>query len=104
VILLSSIIYVYYHHVQIDGEQIAHADHLGSTAAISDEAGAVIERLAYDPWGRRRFANGGVDAGDLQSFNRYSYVHQRIKQQVSLGPCGAALYSPERRFSHCGRF
>jgi hypothetical protein len=44
------------------------------------------------------------DAGNLQSFNRYSYVHQRIKQQVSLGPCGAALYSPERRFSHCGRF
>jgi RHS repeat-associated protein len=24
----------------------------------------VIERMAYDPWGRRRFVNGGVDASD----------------------------------------
>ena len=26
-------------------------DHLGSIAVITDEAGAVVERLAYDPWG-----------------------------------------------------
>jgi RHS repeat-associated protein len=29
-------------------------DHLGSIAAITDETGAVTERLAYDPWGKRR--------------------------------------------------
>jgi hypothetical protein len=28
---------------------------LGSIFDISDEPGAVIERLAFDPWGERRF-------------------------------------------------
>jgi hypothetical protein len=28
-----------------------HHDHLGSIAAVSDEAGHVVERMAYDPWG-----------------------------------------------------
>src|SRR6185369_8786543 len=37
-----------------------HTDHLGSTSVITDEAGAVVERLAYDPWGKRQFANGGT--------------------------------------------
>ena len=30
-------------------------DHLGSIAAITSETGTVTERLAYDPWGKRRF-------------------------------------------------
>jgi RHS repeat-associated protein len=34
-----------------------HKDHLGSVSVIADETGAVTERLAYDPWGKRRFAN-----------------------------------------------
>ena len=41
-----------------------HHDHLGSVAAISDEAGQVIERLAYDPWGKRRKVDGTRDAPD----------------------------------------
>jgi RHS repeat-associated protein len=32
-----------------------HQDHLGSIAVITDETGEVRERLAYDPWGKRRF-------------------------------------------------
>jgi uncharacterized protein RhaS with RHS repeats len=35
-----------------------HKDHLGSIATITDEAGAVVERLSYDPWGKRRHPNG----------------------------------------------
>jgi RHS repeat-associated protein len=41
-----------------------HHDQLGSIAAISDEAGKVIERLAYDPWGKRRNTNGPSDVSD----------------------------------------
>jgi RHS repeat-associated protein len=41
-----------------------HQDHLGSIAVITDEAGVVIERLAYDPWGKRRNANGLADTTD----------------------------------------
>ena len=31
-----------------------HKNHLGSTVAISDAQGNIIERLNYDPWGKRR--------------------------------------------------
>jgi RHS repeat-associated protein len=41
-----------------------HHDQLGSIAAISDEAGKVIERLAYDPWGKRRNTTGPSDVTD----------------------------------------
>ena len=41
-----------------------HHDHLGSIAAVSNEAGAVVERMAYDPWGKRRFPNGTNDRLD----------------------------------------
>ena len=47
-----------------------HHDHLGSLAVISNAAGAVIERLAYDPWGKRRQTNGLADSTDtLRSAN-----------------------------------
>jgi hypothetical protein len=32
-------------------------DQLGSSSAISNALGAVTERLAYDPWGKRRYFN-----------------------------------------------
>lgn len=35
-----------------------HSDHLGSITVITDEAGAVVERMAYDAWGKRRFSSG----------------------------------------------
>jgi RHS repeat-associated protein len=42
-----------------------HHDHLGSVAAVTDGiTGAVIERLAYDPWGKRRYPNGAADTSD----------------------------------------
>jgi hypothetical protein len=41
-----------------------HQDHLNSMAVITDEAGLVVARLAYDPWGKRRNANGLADKSD----------------------------------------
>jgi hypothetical protein len=35
-----------------------HKDHLGSIGVITDELGAVVQRLAYDAWGKRRNADG----------------------------------------------
>ncbi|MBA7577639.1 hypothetical protein ES708_19492 [subsurface metagenome] len=31
-----------------------HGDHLGSPSVITDEAGAVVARYSFDPWGRQR--------------------------------------------------
>ncbi len=45
-----------------------HTDHLGSISVITDEAGAVVERLSYDAWGRRRHPSGAEDpSGSLAS-------------------------------------
>jgi hypothetical protein len=41
-----------------------HTDHLGSVSVITDETGAVVERMAYDAWGKRRFTNGTADLND----------------------------------------
>jgi RHS repeat-associated protein len=100
-----------------------HRDNLGSTVAVTNSTGALIEQLSYEPFGKRRFVSGAADtsntikglntdrgftdhehlddlglihmngrvfdpltarflsadpnvqfAGDLQSYNRYSYV------------------------------
>ena len=37
-----------------------HHDHLGSVALITNEAGAPIERLAYEAFGERRYPNGNA--------------------------------------------
>ena len=38
-----------------------HHDHLGSVVAVTNEAGQVVDRLAYDPWGKRRQASYADD-------------------------------------------
>ncbi|MFP2928327.1 RHS repeat-associated core domain-containing protein [Pyxidicoccus sp. 3LG] len=34
-----------------------HTDHLGSVETVTDEAGAVVERMRYEPFGGRRYAH-----------------------------------------------
>jgi len=43
------------------GMRYFHKDHLGSIAAITNEAGAPIERFAYEAFGKRRFPSGTAD-------------------------------------------
>jgi RHS repeat-associated protein len=38
-----------------------HKDHLGSLIATTDHTGAVTQRYAYDPFGKRRYTNGSYD-------------------------------------------
>lgn len=40
-----------------DETQWLHDDHLGSTHVVTDEAGAVVRTIAYDPWGQARAGN-----------------------------------------------
>ncbi|MEO3430497.1 RHS repeat-associated core domain-containing protein [Pelagibius sp. CAU 1746] len=40
-----------------DKTRYLHRDHLGSVAAVTDEAGAVTERFSYDPHGKRRLTD-----------------------------------------------
>lgn len=41
--------------------QYWHEDHLGSVSAVTNQARAVLERMAYEPFGKRRNSNGTTD-------------------------------------------
>lgn len=60
-----------------------HHDHLGSIAAVSNEAGAVVERMAFDPWGKRRFPSGTTDKLDAifgVSTDRGYTMHEHLDE------------------------
>jgi len=43
-----------------------HKDHLGSTTTITNNSGAVVQHINYDPWGKQtRFATSGTLMGKL---------------------------------------
>ncbi|OYU12055.1 MAG: hypothetical protein CFE38_09720 [Comamonadaceae bacterium PBBC1] len=73
-----------------------HQDHLNSIAVITDEAGQVVERLAYDPWGKRRYANGLADKNDSlvgQTTDRGYTEHEHL-DEVGLIHMNGRVYDP----------
>jgi RHS repeat-associated protein len=76
-----------------------HKDQLGSIAAITDETGAVTERLAYDPWGKRRFINstpGQPDTLDAivgQRTDRGYTEHEHL-DEVGIIHMNGRIYDP----------
>jgi len=72
-----------------------HKDHLGSTAVITDESGAVVERLAYDAWGKRRNTNGADDpTNSLTSLTTRGFTGHEHLQAVALVHMNGRVYDP----------
>ncbi len=70
-------------------------DHLGSPVAVTDGHGAVVERLSYDPWGKRRHPDGADDAaGTLGSSLRKGFTGHEQWDGVGLVDMGARAYDP----------
>lgn len=73
-----------------------HHDHLGSLAVITDESGAVTERLSYDPWGKRRYANGVPDTLDsvvgYQTDRGYT-MHEHL-DEIGVIHMNGRIYDP----------
>lgn len=58
-------------------------DHLGSVAVITDQGGNVVQRLFYDPWGKRRNANGtDATCGTITSSVTRGFTNQ---EQMPVG-------------------
>jgi len=76
-----------------------HNDHLSSVAAITDETGTVTERLAYDPWGKRRFissnpgATDNLDAIVGQKIDRGYTMHEHLDEMGVIHMNGR-IYDP----------
>jgi RHS repeat-associated protein len=73
-----------------------HHDHLGSIAAISDETGKVIERLAYDPWGKRRYPDGASDVSDSLTGKRTDrgYTEHEHLDEMGVIHMNGRVYDP----------
>ena len=72
-----------------------HKDHLGSIATITDAAGAVVERLSYDAWGKRRFRGGQDDpSGSIASQTTRGFTGHELLADVGLIHMNGRVYDP----------
>jgi hypothetical protein len=77
-----------------------HTDHLGSISVITDQSGNVLERLSYDAWGKRRFANGAdVPSGSITSQTTRGFTN---REELSVSGQRRVLFcssvAPELEF------
>jgi RHS repeat-associated protein len=82
----------------------AYTDILGSLTALVNENGTVVERYAYDPWGKRRNPNNCLLPDDRTGFiiNRGYTGHEHIDQFGIINmngrvydPLTASFFSPD---------
>jgi RHS repeat-associated protein len=73
-----------------------HHDHLGSIAAITDENRNVVERLAYDPWGKRRYPDGASDVSDSLTGQRTDrgYTEHEHLDEMGIIHMNGRVYDP----------
>ena len=70
-----------------------HTDHLDSINVVTDENGTVVQRLSYDPHGKRRQPNGQDGSGTISSVNR-GFTRHEHDDEVGLINMNARLYDP----------
>ena len=72
-----------------------HTDRLGSVIGLTDAGGALKERLAYDPWGKRRNLDGASapDTLDGKTDNRGFTGHEML-DALDLVHMNGRVYDP----------
>ncbi|MES1945527.1 hypothetical protein PC39_15469 [Salinisphaera sp. PC39] len=102
------------HYIRVDGQAVAtkvyrsnatndthylHRDHLGSIVAMTDDAGNVVERYAYDAFGKRRGLAWDPDSSDsllfatIQITDRGFTDHEHL-DHVGLIHMNGRVYDP----------
>jgi RHS repeat-associated protein len=82
-------------------ERFFHKDNLGSLVIVTDATQAVLQRMAYDPWGRRRQSNGlevnwqSLSAQSASNtLNHKGYTDQEQLDDLSLVHLNGRMYDP----------
>ncbi|MFL9923497.1 hypothetical protein PQR62_04420 [Herbaspirillum lusitanum] len=73
-----------------------HRDQLGSTTTITDGQGNVMERLAYEPFGKRRLPGGATDAeGAVVGVNTdRGFTNHEHLEELGLIHMNGRVYDP----------
>lgn len=71
-----------------------HKDHLGSIETITDENGAVIERLSFDAWGARRDASDWIGEGTIPVSTDRGFTGHEQLDAVNLTHMNGRVYDP----------
>lgn len=73
-----------------------HRDNLGSITAITNETGGLVERLAYDAWGKRRQINGQPDSTNsvVGQNTALGYTGHEHLDEVGLIHMNGRIYDP----------
>ncbi len=89
---------------QAEGLHYGYYDYLGSLIALADEEGAVVERYAYDAWGKRRNPDNWAQ-GDMRTnfaVNRGYTMHEHLDEFGIINmngrvydPWTASFFSPD---------
>lgn len=73
-----------------------HSDHLTSIEVITDATGAVVERLSYDPWGKRRNADGTVTSTVLKGTkDSHGFTSHEMLDSIGLVHMNGRVYDPQ---------
>lgn len=73
-----------------------HKDHIGSTTAITDENGAVVEEFSFDPWGKRR----ATSLDQLEFLHGpWSGLSEDQKNNLTTDPSELASYITNKGFT-----
>src|ERR1700683_5066878 len=70
-----------------------HTDHLGSISVITNQNGAVVQRLSYDAWGKTRFPSG-ADGQPSASDTTRGFTGQEELAVSGLVHLNGRVYDP----------
>ena len=73
-----------------------HKDHLDSNTVVTNESGAVVERLEYEPFGKRRKADNTTDAaGTLTAISTdRGFTEHEMLDEVGLIHMNGRIFDP----------
>jgi len=76
-----------------------HQDHLSSVEVVTDQSSALVERLSYDAWGKRRNLDGTDSATAITAIDTRGFTDQEELDNLGVVHMNGRLYA-----SVLGRF
>jgi len=78
----------------VNDTRYLHTDHLGSVVSITDENGNVVQRLAYDAWGKRRKVDWTDPTTPITAQMTFGFTGHEMDDEVGLINMRAREYDP----------